>query len=729
MALDERYVVASDLEQYFVDKDSGLPLANGTLTFFRDVARNVPKEVFQLSGFPPDYTYTSMGAQITLSAVGTVQNSGGDNEVIYYYPYDDEGNLDLYYVVCRDENGIEQFTREAWPNVTNANDPTKDQTSLQNQISNPTFTNVFINDGITTTYTVSAANNQVFEFAPGWDFVISGTGTVIVQRIAITGNDNVPTTPPYVIDVTVSLGVSACYLRQRFPYNSGLWASTPDHPIFLAGSFLARNESVGTTGVQMFYVESSGGSPIVIVDGSFSSSYTIVTGSTANAIPQSTNTDSGKDGYVDIYLSFITGSHVRLSAIQVVPTATSSINIVPYDVNSSNREEALQGDYYIPRLNAKRIDSYLVGWDFQMNPFQLGSSGNVGVSTDYIADQTIAIRGASGNVAFARNSITNGIQFTTAGTNDSFYIMQYLQGDQVKEMLGSRMSSNVFAYQTDVAGDAVTMRIYLFRATAAAVFPALPAGTIGTLATNGEFTLTQAGWTAIPRSGLSIPQVTLNKVTTNTGLNDGNSDYGFSGWEITDSAQIGDTDKFAIIVTFAYTDASTVVVVNSISVVPGDIPCRPALKTFDDTLRQCQYYYEKSYDNGIVPGTVGNNNSEISVWQSITFTGGNWILRAAPFVIQFHSVKRVSPNMSYYSGTAGTSNAADVHLYIAGITNNAGTVAFASNWTQQAAGTKILHFVPANAATLLTGVSGGATDAATGTMELQYVADARLGIV
>ena len=53
MALDERFIPITSLNQYFVDKDSGLPLANGTLEFFRDTARITPKAVFQLTGAPP----------------------------------------------------------------------------------------------------------------------------------------------------------------------------------------------------------------------------------------------------------------------------------------------------------------------------------------------------------------------------------------------------------------------------------------------------------------------------------------------------------------------------------------------------------------------------------------------------------------------------------------------------------------------------------------------------
>lgn len=730
MALDPRYIVASDLEQYFVRKDNGLPLSNGTLTFYRDVARNTPKPVYQLSGAPPNYTYTSMGAQITLSAVGTVQNSGGDNEVIYYFPYDSQGELDLYYVVARDSNGIEQFTREAWPNVTDINDPTKDQSGLQNQISNPTFTNVLINEGKSTTYTVTGATSQVFEFAPNWDFVISGTGTVVVQRIALTGNDNVPTSPPYVIDVNVSTGITQCFLRQRFPYNSGLWSSTGSVSIFLAGSYVAKNQGTGTVGLQMFYVESSGGSPVLIVDGTFPSTYTLISGSTLEAMPQSNNTNFGKDGYIDIYLSFNASTNIRVSAVQVIPTASNSVSISFYDTDSSNRNEAYQGDYYIPRLNKKTAASYLVGWDFPLNPFQFGLTGNIANAAAYIADQTIGFRGATGNVAWAQSPAA-GVTFTTAGTNDAFYLMQYLSGAEVKAMLGNRLSVNAFAYQGSV-GDAATMRIYLYRGGASAAFPVLPIS-LGTVATTGVFTLTAASWTEIPRSGLDTAQATLSKVTLNTDINNGNNDYGFSGWEITDAAQIIDTDKFAIVVTFHYPDTNSVITVNSISLTAGDIPCRPNVKTPDETLRECQYYYEKSYEPHVTPGTNTPNSGKFAFGLIYQNPGANNTqLYPNQFELLFKQQKRIEPTMKIYC-LDGTPDGIRVGVrtgptYPAGGSPNPGNVSIAI-WLQIVSTHNVLFTtITASGAGLLINFVP-VQPAGSPEMYYHYTADARLGIV
>jgi len=723
MALDERYVVSSDIEQYYVNKDDGLPLSNGKVQFFRDSARTVPKEVFQLSGSPPNYTYTSMGVEITLSAVGTVQNSGGDNEVIYYFPYDSEGELDLYFIRVFDEGGIEQFTREDWPNVTNANDPTKNQMGLNNQISNPTFTNVFINEGKTTVFTVTAGVNQVFELAPNWDFVISGTGTVTVQRIAITGNDKVPTSPPYVLDVLTSVGITTCYLRQRFPANSGLWASTANDNIFLAGSLLVRNEVLGTTGIQMLYSPSSGGTPIVIVDGTFQSNYQVLSGSTDDAIPASNDVNSGVDGYIDIYLSFTPSSHVRVSSIQVVPTQGESIDLVHFDLDSSNRNEAFQGDYYIPRNNSKRISSLLTGWDFTVNPFQFGLGGNLSTSAAYIVDQTIAARGSTGNVAWSVNVSTHGLSFGTAGTNDAFYILTYLTGEQAREIVGSRLSVNVYGYKL-IAGDRVTMRIYLYRGTSASVVPILPT-TIGTLAADGTFTLTAANWTLIPRSGLDTPQVNLSAIADSAGVDDGKNDYGFTGWEITDAVQLSDTEKFAVVVTFQYPDTGTQVIINSISVTPGDIPTRPAVQSVDEVLRQCQYYYEKTYIPSLPPGTLtpaGNLIQNVPLLFDSGFDG----VYAKTFSITYKTIKRISPSMVFYAPTSSTPNLFRVFVGQPVGASNPVLANFNTWWIDT---DQNIYSVVVRAINNTPITSVAYNPANQGYYEFHYTADARLGIV
>lgn len=737
MALDPRFVIASDIEQFYVDKDTGQPLANGTLSFYSDTARNLPKQVFELSGAPPNYTYTSMGTVITLSAVGTVQDSGNNNEVIYWYPYDDQGDIELYYVEVRNSQGTIQFTREAWPNVTDASGPDPTTTSngnFENQIANPTFTNVFLNPGIANTFTVTAASSEVFPLGPDWDFVISGTGTVTVQQIPLSGSQNVVTSPPYVLDINISTGITTCYLRQRFIDNSGVWTTTGDDTIYLYASFVAQNMLTGTAMIPMIYAESSGNVPLTIFTASFGTPYELVSGYTAMPVPASTNTSTGFAAYSDIYLSFPGPSHTQISSIQLIPTTVDPMTLetVPYDINSSNRDEAFQGSYYIPRLNQKRINSFLTGWDFPLNPYQFGNTGTITTVPTYIADQTIAACGTTGNVIWQTDLTTGGIEFGPQGTNDSFYIQQYLSQQDVYNMMISRLSVNTFAYQND-SNTPVVMKIYLFSAPISATVPALPTP-LGTIDATGNFTLTAAGWTAIPRSNLPIPQFTLNKVTTNSDINNGKNDFGFSEWEITDASQISNS-QFSIVVTFQYAVAGTKLTVNSISCVPGDLPCRPAIKTFEQTLLDCQYYYEKSYELNVPAPAVTFVGSIIADQTVIVTPGAGGLdvaVKAYPSYIKlnYKTIKRIAITPNIYSLAGSVDNV--LFVFFMGTTSSTPTnLLIANYWGITDLGNQGCSFtpIPANRNNTFYSNASVVVENFEAVVHFQYVADARLGIV
>lgn len=162
MPLDSRFIIASDLASQFFDKDTGLPLAGGVITFYKDQARTDPKDVFQLSGSPPNYSYVSLGNQITLSATGLMQNEDtGQIIILYYEPFDDSGKVELYYVTCYNADGVLQWTREGWPNYTV--------------------------DG--------SANADVTNFAPNGQFLLHNTVPATSSNNYIAGKVTQPVTP------------------------------------------------------------------------------------------------------------------------------------------------------------------------------------------------------------------------------------------------------------------------------------------------------------------------------------------------------------------------------------------------------------------------------------------------------------------------------------------------------------------------------------------------------
>lgn len=136
MNLDQRYLIAPALEQAYIDKKSGLPLANGIITFYQDKQRTVLKPIYTLSG-DPAHTYVALPNPLRLSAVGTVQDANGNNVLPFYFPYDEQGNVELYYVTVESAEGQLQFTREAWPNMTI--DPHHNEKNLINLVPNGQF--------------------------------------------------------------------------------------------------------------------------------------------------------------------------------------------------------------------------------------------------------------------------------------------------------------------------------------------------------------------------------------------------------------------------------------------------------------------------------------------------------------------------------------------------------------------------------------------------------------
>ena len=120
--LDERFELAFTFEQYFVDKDTGFPLSDGYIEFYEDEQRTVPKDVYKLSGTPGNYTYVTLGSVVNLNAVGVPEDNMNNNIAIYFFPYDgtpddSEGILTRYFYKVFSSGDVEQFTREAQPNI------------------------------------------------------------------------------------------------------------------------------------------------------------------------------------------------------------------------------------------------------------------------------------------------------------------------------------------------------------------------------------------------------------------------------------------------------------------------------------------------------------------------------------------------------------------------------------------------------------------------------------
>lgn len=139
-------VAAPMLQDYFVDKDTAEALSAGIVTFYKDNARQILKNVYHQSGSPGAYTYIPLPNPLTLSAVGTIADNGGNDVIPFFFPYDedDTDEVETYYVTVYSSNpdgspAVLQFTRENFPFVPSSSTPDTGQQSLVNLIPNGQF--------------------------------------------------------------------------------------------------------------------------------------------------------------------------------------------------------------------------------------------------------------------------------------------------------------------------------------------------------------------------------------------------------------------------------------------------------------------------------------------------------------------------------------------------------------------------------------------------------------
>jgi hypothetical protein len=217
MPLNPKYVLAPNLQTYFVDKETGLPLAGGIVTFYKDNSRSVLKNVYSLEG-DPDYTsasYVALDNPMTLSAVGTMVDTSGNDIIPYWYPYDDDGNIELYYITVESADAVPQFTREAWPNTAISSDIVGDS-GVKNLISNGQF---LAHNDLPLDGKITAVDTEIAQ--GGWHYIRQTNNAV--DFVTYDYRPNMPaedgTNPEFAINIVRQTGAADSFygLAIRFP--------------------------------------------------------------------------------------------------------------------------------------------------------------------------------------------------------------------------------------------------------------------------------------------------------------------------------------------------------------------------------------------------------------------------------------------------------------------------------------------------------------------------------
>jgi hypothetical protein len=719
---DDRYIYAPPIQTYFVDKDTGFPLAGGTVTFYRDVARTTLKPIYQqVQALNNEYEFVELPNPITLTSVGTYDDGNGTDINVYLYPFTGkptdptQGVLDLYYIEVESSTGVAQETREAWP--PNALNETED-TSINNGVNvilNPQFVDVsFIPNPATGAYAFNVSTaNQVTSIAPGWDIVTSGTGIVTIAQIAIT-DTAAPSNPPYALNIQVGTGVTSCQLRQRV-YNSPRFLKDE----IVSGTFIIKANTSALPFITLNYQPSnSTTAPLITICSGSPTGSTFVTIANTVGVPISiTNPDAATTGYVDFYLDIPTLADIQISSVQVVSVASSEI-MMPFLELSTPIQ--VNGEYFYDRDNLiyKQVPSYLVGWDFPLNPAQengptVAASAIGANKSKYVWDQTIVFQGANSGVGVT--AAAAGQLVLTAAATTQIGLIQYLPQTIARKVLNAPICANISAKAS--INTKVTVSLWY---TVDVSLPVATAGTnnslVLTLDANGKPATFNGTWSEVPN--LTHQNSFIIEPNTTTNFND----YPITGWDMQGIAACDTATFFAIVIGTESVAITNTLTFNSVSLQAGGIPTRPAPQTIDEVLRECQYYYETSFAPGSV-ATATQLNSILAPMDPI-ISGGTNFCEPNGFGVNYVVRKPAVPNLVLYSGTSTT--AGKVQAYV----SNGGAPAtaeadLATYFTQQNAGVGSANYYGSSGS--MAAIIAGASISAH--ILYQYVADARLGIV
>lgn len=728
------FVALFPIQEVIIDKDTDEPLSNGIVTFFEDNDRTVLKPIYQQTQLPDNtYTFVELNNPLILTSIGTFADDNGNDIIPFLYPYVGlptdaiRGELDLYYITVYAANppvgnGSLQFTREAWPPNTEDDSGIQEDGSSINQISNPQF--VEVNFVQSQGLTVAISGSTTIHVAPDWDILTTGTGTVTIQQIIVT-NSTIASNAPYALQIASSGTGVTIQMRQRISHSPRLFYNK------YVSSYCAVASADGVAHqITLTYTASDGTPSVQLARDSCSAdgSYTPI--SDTVQIIGTVNTDGADVGYVDFIVGFDAGITIRLTSFQMVEVTDENKDPGFFELSSPRQEDFLF-HYYKPQLFYKPIPSYTLGWDFPFNPCQELST-TVGVSTlpsnnqsRYIADQTIAFEAIKNVLSYVFNAST-GMGVSTA-TNTQFSIIQYLGSRSARELLSSTMAMQVEGLVT--SGTIVcNLSIYY---TNDSTLPDITSGgpylsIVNTMSAGLPSSL-NGTWTKVNRGKLGQASFTISSTTAQT--------FNFNGWDAT-SNSLGSVQFLAVVMSFNTLLTTQTVRVNYATLMSGDIATVPPPMTREETLMALREYYEKSYNLNTTPPSA-------TLTGALSFPMGNYLTSTAvqtipqSFNIQYTVAKRANVTPTVYP-TEGTLTAGDVTIYLAqSLFDGTGYVATSGNitlipgsnprWTVTASNNGANYqSIGLNSLVASTGVSLAKS---TGWMNLQYIADARYGVV
>lgn len=697
----------------FVDPQTGLPLNDEYYAFFlTNTLPYLPQPIYRdnqgVTVWP--------GYVVELTAGGTLpQNLFFDDSLVYR-------------IQIRHGNSSSDLLIYDIPDFIPGEEPVNPDsggvTNSDNQITNPQFTYVNFADPASTPYTIIVAGT--YQIAPGWQLILTGTGSTILSQVALQGSDNIDNNPAFALSIT-NTGWSSAILQQTFNHNGALWANEAV-VAQVTGEALIVNQNISIN-----YLDSNGLN-IEVAQGVLTpGGFTTVSG--AVELPASSNTDLSTNAYILIDVVLPNNGGLIITNVFVYGSNVAQVSPVIETTQESQLNDLFH--YYYNSLLIQPKNTLVVGWNFRQNPYQFVNVLNsitVGTTPVYVADQTImaASTAASISVSVTQPSTTvpfgllaaNAITGTTQG---QIFWLQYIDPKTIQGWWGANISVLVRGRLFSSGATNVRLKCRLFTGnglpnTLSATDPISGFDAQGNPIFQGSYTPIappndpsyplQNNWETTFQSPPQCPFIAFNKIPTGIQLNSQvNATIGIMIYTVgTLNATLNDA-----------------IVMQDISVTPNDFAIDTTPKTYDQVLRECEFYYENSYDYLVPVGTVTSNGAkfnEMLVGTANTLTTIELFSRS--FGLTYRTVKRgIASNVGFRSIIAGTNSTVSSFLRNGGVGVNQ-TDLNISNWTPVGSGTKGITFL-ANNATVLSS-QNVVPNAPEAYISYHYTVDSRLGV-
>lgn len=598
-----------------------------------------------------------------------------------------------------------------------------------NQITNPQFQDVsFVSPY---TYTQVISSTYTVNVAPGWELVLTGQGTTVLTQLTQAGTDDIQGNPPYAIRIN-NTGWSSALLRQRFNDNGAIFAN---------GAIAMSATVRGTATVQdltFTYSPSAPGTPIEILASTAPvGSYAVLQG--AVNLPASSNTNVGDAAYVDIIIQLEGTGEMDITNVQILgqseplPTDFDVDTDTPLFIEQTiERQKDNEFHYYADSLLVLPKKSLAVGWNFRNNPWQFNSGAGTTVSTTpiYTADQTIVVSSAANSISVSRCTNPTGlfqIQALVGTPQGQIGVFQWIDSASFRPYWGYRFSVLVRARILTSNGTSVRVKVRAFTING---FPDVMTAVdpIASWDASGN-PVFSANYTGIQPDNDPVYILQNNYETDDGLLPPVCPAMAFNNFNI--SPQLNSSDNVTVGIMVYTIDAlnSTVVdtiLIEEITFVPNPFAMDGLALTYDETLRECRYFYEKSYNAGDIPGANAPNGVKSIAYPAIT-DGSTTSTYPTTFNLEFVQTKRNIPVVTFYT-PAGT-----IGNVLVGVDDfNGNVISAAANkpltqWTLTHSSIDRFFYALNNTTTVIYTV--GSTHLTYQTfMQFHYTADARMGL-